>query len=88
MTGKNSGASSFIKTYASAQDSLFVRKNHLYQIVISDAGNPHVRFDERGYGNVVRVEIETPTNGESRRQQLTPLPKTKRASPRLYTSYE
>ena len=34
-----------------------------------DAGNPHVRFDERGNGNVVRVEIETPTDGESRRQQ-------------------
>ena len=34
-----------------------------------DAGNPHVRFDERGYGNVAMVEIETPTTGESRRQQ-------------------
>ena len=34
-----------------------------------DTGNPHVRFDGRGYGNVVKVEIETPTQGESRRQQ-------------------
>ncbi len=49
-----------------------------------DAGNPHVRFDERGYGNVAMVEIETPTTGESRRQQSTPQPKTKRASPRLH----
>ena len=34
-----------------------------------DAGKPHVRFDERGFGNVVMVEIEAPTKGESRRQQ-------------------
>lgn len=38
-----------------------------------DAGNPHVRFDERGYGNVVRVEIKTPTKGESHRKQWPPL---------------
>ena len=34
-----------------------------------DAGNSHVQFDGRGYGNAVRVEIETPTQGESCRQQ-------------------
>ena len=51
-----------------------------------DAGSPHVRFDERGYGNVAMVEIETPTTGESRRQQITPQPQTKRASPRLHKS--
>ena len=49
-----------------------------------DAGNLHVRFDERGRGNAVREKTETPTTGESRRQQFIPFPKTERASPRLY----
>ena len=51
-----------------------------------DAGNPHVRFDGQGYGNVVMVEIETLTIGESRQKQFTPQPKTKRASPRFHIS--
>ena len=48
-----------------------------------DAGSTHVRFDERERGNVIKEKIETPPNGESRRKQQTPQPKTKRASPRL-----
>ena len=52
-----------------------------------DVGNPHVRFDERGHGNVVRVEIKTPTKGENRRKQRTPQPNTIRAGPRLYPYY-
>ena len=51
-----------------------------------DAGKPHVRFDERGYGNVVMVEIETLTKGESGQIQLSPQPNAKRARPRLHKS--
>ena len=30
-----------------------------------DAGNPHVRFDERWYGNISMVKIETPTQSKA-----------------------
>jgi hypothetical protein len=39
-----------------------------------DAGNPHVRFDERGRETKPTARIEAPVRRESRRQQLLPAP--------------
>jgi hypothetical protein len=36
-----------------------------------DAGNPHVRFDEREWETELSVAIGAPANGESRRQRPT-----------------
>ena len=48
-----------------------------------DAGNPHVRFDERGCGNAAMARTEAPANGESRRKRLLPAPAAARHPPTL-----
>ena len=40
------------------------------------AGNPHVACEVEGAGNGDTVRTEAPALGESRRQQLLPLPKS------------